>query len=90
MENIATREPCTLVRTLTRVAGGQSVMDNTQKHNILSRYCPHCVCVRLNHFFSHLVGWRFALYLEQTCGSGQEQVKTLGAMVLIPRSLARS
>ena len=54
-------------------------MDNTQKHNILSRYCPHCVCARLNHYFSHLVGWRFALYLEQTCGSGQEQVKSLGS-----------
>ena len=45
----------------------------------LSRYCPRCVCTRLNRFFLHLVGRRFALYLEQTCGSGQEQVRTLGS-----------
>ena len=34
MANIAMREPCTLVRTLTGVAGGQSVVDKAQKHNI--------------------------------------------------------
>ena len=45
----------------------------------LSRYCPRCVCARLNRFFSHLVGWRFALYLKQTCGYRQEQAKTPGS-----------
>ena len=45
----------------------------------LPRYRPRCVCARLNRFFLHLVGRRFTLYLEQTCGSGQEQVKTLGS-----------
>ena len=34
MANIAMREPCTLVKTLTEVAGGQSVVDKAQKHNI--------------------------------------------------------
>ena len=34
MANIAMRETCTLAKTLTGVAGGQSVVDKAQKHNI--------------------------------------------------------
>ena len=33
-------ESCNVAMTLTRVAGGQSVIDKGQKHNILSRYRP--------------------------------------------------
>ena len=32
--NIATCKPCNVARTLTRVAGGQSIVDKVQKHNI--------------------------------------------------------
>ena len=32
--SIAMREPCNVVTTLTRVAGGQSIMDKMQMHSI--------------------------------------------------------
>ena len=43
--NIATREPCNVTRTLTRVAGGQSIVDKAQKHNIFVKVSsPLSVC----------------------------------------------
>ena len=45
MANIAMREPCTLARTLTGVAGGQIVVDEAQKHNIFVKVSsPLRVC----------------------------------------------
>ena len=45
--NIATRKHCNVARTPTRVAGGQSVVDKAQKHNIFvkvsSSLCVHQV-----------------------------------------------
>ena len=32
--NIATHEPCTVTRTLASVAGGQSIVNKAQKHDI--------------------------------------------------------
>ena len=35
--NTATCEPCDVATTLTRVVGGQSVVDKAQKHSIFSK-----------------------------------------------------
>ena len=43
--NTTMREPCNVARTLTRVAGGQSVADRVQKHNIFVKVSsPLCIC----------------------------------------------
>ena len=51
--NVATREPCNVVMTLTRVAGGQSVVDKAQKHNIFVKvlyplYLDRCIGQNVN------------------------------------------
>ena len=99
--NITTCEPCNVSRTLPRVAGGQSIVDKAQKHNIFVKVSAllHVRQAQLFLLTSHTyVGCHFALYLEQTCWSGQEhsmkspahKQKHLGAMELIPHSSARA
>ena len=56
--NTATREPFNVARTLTRVAGGQSVVDKAQKHNIFVKVLSS-LCVRQAQSF--LLTGRLAL-----------------------------
>ena len=43
--NIATCEPCNVAMTLTRVAGGQIVVDKAQKHNIFVKLSSRCTWI---------------------------------------------
>ena len=83
------------------MAGGQSIVDKAQKHNIFVNVSSPLRVHQAQSFLltSHThKGCHFALYLEQTCGSGKEhsmkspahRLKHLGAMELILRSSARS
>ena len=56
--NTAMREPFNVARTLTRVAGGQSVVDKAQKHNIFAKVLSS-LCVRQAQSF--LLTGRLAL-----------------------------
>ena len=51
--NIATHEPCIVATTLIRVAGGQSIVNKVQKHNIFVKVSSplrldHCVEPNVN------------------------------------------
>ena len=40
MANTATCEPCDVATTVTKVAGGQSIVDKAQKHSIFQDIIP--------------------------------------------------
>ena len=66
-----TREPCNVARTLTRVAGGQSIVDK-------AHFCQGIVACAPGSIISSYITYACRLpltpYLEQTCGSGQEHL----------------